>query len=168
MNTILGLDPGLTGGAVLINQDGSHTETYSFKKLGKEFDCRDYIDWLRSKMIEYDNDCCPITHAFIEKVASRPGQGVASMFKFGTTYGMQRAAIDCLSIPYTLVTPKQWTKVMCAGVDASLKAKDRSKVAFNRLFPNFEPSEKVNSAQKAGLIDALLIAEYGRRCLYGS
>lgn len=167
MSMILGLDPGLSGAMALISFEGGEVDFYAFKKLGKELDLRDAIDWLICKKVEYANNFTPIKHAFIEQVSSMPKQGVASTFKFGLTYGMQRGLVEYFNIPYTLVPPRVWTKDMFSGVSGGkeVKAKEKSKIAFSRLFPEFD-FLGANKSEETGIVDAMLIAEYGRRFMY--
>lgn len=165
MLAFIGLDPGKTGACVILTED-RHYETYAFKSMGKEYDERDFLDWLQSKKLEYENDGFQIAHAFVEQVAARPGQGVVSMFSFGRSYGSQRCVIAANKIPFTLVTPAKWTKEMHQGIPSHLKTKDRSEIAVSRLYPDFEPTEPCTKAQLQGVRDALLLAEYGLRGLF--
>ncbi|MFZ2109605.1 MAG: hypothetical protein WAV18_30225 [Roseiarcus sp.] len=48
--------------------------------------------------------------AIVELVASRPGQGVASVFKFGCGFGMVPGVIAARSVPLHLVTPAKWKR----------------------------------------------------------
>lgn len=165
MFAFIGLDPGLSGACVIMTEE-SYIEAYPFKRLGGEWDMRDFLDWISSKKLEFENDGYEIVHAFIEKVHSMPGQGVASTFKFGFAYGSQRACIEAVKIPYTLVTPQSWTKETHRGIPLHLKPKERSEIAINRLFPSLDLNGKFNKTQMVGIRDAILLAEYGRRSLF--
>src|ERR1700733_7692686 len=48
--------------------------------------------------------------AIVELVASRPGQGVASVFKLGSGFGMVRGVIAACGIPMHLVSPSKWKR----------------------------------------------------------
>jgi hypothetical protein len=97
-------------------------------------------------------------HIFIEKAQAMPGQGTVSMFNYGVGFGRILQKAHSVGVPYTLVHPRTWTKVMWAGTDSKLKPKQRSKQAAERLFPGV-------TFKGDGQIDAALIAEYGRRQL---
>ena len=105
------------------------------------------------------------SHVFVEKAQAMPKQGACSMFNYGRGFGEILGVIAALGFSHTLVPPQTWTKVMhrgCYGKDSKAKSLD----AATRLFPHvdllrtakcFKPDE--------GYIDALLIAEYGKRTL---
>jgi len=61
--------------------------------------------------------CRETTHAVVEQVASRPGQGVASTFKFGTSYGVVLGVLGALEIPVTHVTPATWKRAVGVTAD---------------------------------------------------
>ena len=91
----IGIDPGKKGGiAVLNGEDTPVAYPYSEEVL---------IDVLKATLCKTSK----ITAA-VEKVGAMPGQGVTSMFMFGTGYGFIQGALSALSIPYQLVPPKKW------------------------------------------------------------
>ncbi len=104
-------------------------------------------------------------HAFIEKVHSMPKQGVASTFTFGVGYGMVLGlcfALEAL-LRTELVPPQTWQKFMYSSMldPKSLEPKQRAMARFYDLWP--EMMEK--NVTHDGIVDAMLIAEYGRRTL---
>ena len=104
------------------------------------------------------------SHVFLEKAQSMPGQGVSSMFNYGVGFGTILGILAALKIPHTLVHPKTWCKVMHAGTTAD-DAKARSLEAVRRLFPSVPIIRPRCTKPDEGYVDAILIAEYGRRCL---
>ena len=68
--------------------------------------------------------------AIVELVASRPGQGVASVFKFGCGFGMVRGVIAASGVPLHLVTPGKWKRHF--GLDAD---KEKSRALALRFWP---------------------------------
>ena len=129
--------------------------------LDKVFDVHGLANILRG--IKREAKAADATiYGFLEAASARPGQGVSTMFKFGRVYGLAEGGLAVLRIPYELVNPAKWTKTMLAGVEGDGKA--RNTVAAKRLFPSLDlranPKCKVPSA---GIVDAILIAEYGRR-----
>lgn len=155
---VLGLDPGLRGAAAIIFDDGSvwyePMPTLSIEK-GEILN----IPELKC-MLQMRKEA--ISCAFLEKVSAMPGQGVSSTFKFGRTYGAIEAVLSCLEIPYQLVTPQKWTKVLHAGVEGG-DPKQRSLIAVTRLFPGISLTIGKGRKPHDGIVDALMIAEYGRR-----
>jgi crossover junction endodeoxyribonuclease RuvC len=98
----------------------------------------------------------------IEKVASRPGQGVTSMFTFGMGYGAVLGIAAALSVPVELVTPQRWKGIVLHGT-----AKDKSSaIAFcRRVFPGVPLVLPRCKVAHDGLADSLCLLEYGRRSL---
>ena len=94
MTVFLGVDTGFTGALWALNaSEGTCTfldmPILAIKKRGgkteREIDGPALHQWLRSLT------CRPeMVVAAVERVASRPGQGVTGMFRFGLGYGMVR------------------------------------------------------------------------------
>jgi len=136
---IIGIDPGASG--AIVAHDGE--SSLEFVKLSEtEYDISLFLKVL-------DLDCA---FAYIERVHSMPGQGVASSFKFGQSYGFLRGLLIGLSVPFEEVSPQKWQKSMGC---LSKGDKNVTKSKAQQLFPNV----KVTHA----IADALLIAEYGLR-----
>lgn len=177
---ILGIDPGLDGGLVLLGpdrqvikmyilptiestkkgtkkqKDGSTKETKSVKRL------LDLVE-LNRMFEDLKGD---VSHCFMEQVASRPGMSAPAVFKFGRVYGILEGLLTGHQIPYTLVTPQRWSKTIHAGIEGGMEPKDKSRVALGRLFPKVDLRASERSVKPhEGLMDGLLIAEWGRRFL---
>lgn len=141
--TYIGIDPGKTG-ALAVIEEGIAFVT--------PFDERGYIDTLLT--------CDPKqTVVCLEHVHSMPGQGVASVFKFGENFGWIQGVLMALNIPYELVTPQKWKKEFSATSD-----KNTSIDVCKRLFPSvsLKKSERCTK-DNDGFAEALLMAEYARR-----
>jgi crossover junction endodeoxyribonuclease RuvC len=150
---ICGIDPGRKG--ALVSLEGNVIKLRSMPDNEKD-------------LFETLVDLCPdVTHVFVEKAQSLPGNGSVGMFHYGDGFGQIKGVLAAMRIPYTLVPPRTWTKVMHAGCDVG-EPKARSLEAVRRLFPNIElrRTERCRNLDE-GFIDALLIAEYGRRTLSG-
>lgn len=149
---VIGIDPGKQGAIALLSND---PETCFFWLLA---DVERGIGMSFEEIIRrYD-----VQHAYIEKAQAMPHQGVVSMFTYGVGFGKLLGWCEMLSLPYTLVPPRTWTKEIhqgCAGESAKIK----SSQAVKRLFPKEDLKGLGSTRLHPGLIDALLIAEYGRR-----
>ena len=155
---IMGIDPGLSGGIVLLDLEKKEIkETRVMPSLGGQLDV--------STLSTYISECSlQVGCAVMEKVHAMPGQGVSSMFKFGQVYGMTEALLVSYKIPYVLVPPQRWTKQMHAGILSKMKPKAKSLLVAQRLFPQVNFLATRNSRKvHDGIIDAALLAEYGRR-----
>ena len=144
---ILGIDPGLDGGIAIL--DGSHIELLETiptqTKSGfikRQVDAQKLSNILRV----YPDIVC-----YLEGVASRPGQGVASVFSFGDTYGAIRGVLGALNIPVYTVTPSKWKKAL------SVSSKEDSLKAIKDLYPLMKMRKKDHN-----LAEAILIALYGK------
>ena len=73
---IAAIDPGLSGGLAILH--GGEVTAKPLPIAGKDLDLGTFSQWLK--------DSSPGL-VVIEKVHSMPGQGVASMFKFGQGFG---------------------------------------------------------------------------------
>lgn len=161
---IVGIDPGLDGAICTISQHNDEIDI-TFNKIpaiGNEPDYHALWDILV---------CLQDAHFFLEKVSAMPGQGVSSMFKFGRIYGALQALIAALKVPITEVRPQGWQKIMFEGIPKIVKPngkndpKKMARLAVKRLFPRYEELMIRAGCRTpdSGYIDALLIAEYGRR-----
>ena len=145
---ILGIDPGLDGGiAVLDGLSIELLETIPTMAKGgfikRQVDAQKLSNILRV----YPNLVC-----YLEGVASRPGQGVASVFSFGDTYGAIRGVFGALNIPTYTVTPSKRKK------ELKISSKEDSLKASSELFPSVKFKKKDHN-----IAEALLIAYYGQK-----
>lgn len=145
---ILGIDPGLDGGIAILN--GSEIELLETipteKKTGfikRQVDAQKLSNILR---------VYPISVCYIEKVASRPGQGVGSVFSFGDTYGCIRGVLGALNIPTYAISPQKWKK------ELKISSKEDSLKASKDLFSGLKFRKKDHN-----IAEALLLAYYGQR-----
>jgi len=145
MKAYLGIDPGKKGGIAIIHPDGAEAWRYP----GDIVSAAELLQEIRTHHA--------IILAVIEQVASRPGQGVRSMFSFGQNYGAWLGMLAAYGIPHTTVTPHKWQKaIMDAGTGDT---KERSLNMARRLFPGIDLKHKADD----GKSDALLMAMYARR-----
>jgi len=143
---VIGIDPGATGAIALLGNDLLLVEDWPGDIGGA-------ADLLRAWAATYQ-----IQMAGLERVASRPGQGVSSVFSFGTNYGAWQGILAGLGVPVVLLTPQAWQKrILCPSDGPDPKA--RSLAVARRLFPDAELTRKKDH----GRADALLLAEVVRR-----
>ncbi|MEE8372799.1 MAG: hypothetical protein V3R87_03575 [Dehalococcoidia bacterium] len=150
---VLGIDPGLNGALALYNEKGlgNILEIPSAKSTGRGRE----VLWSELNR-QWDELFFWADHVFLERVNARPLDGGASAFKFGSIYGGLRCLAVAKLIPYTLVTPVSWMKVMGVG----LGSKEASCLRAEQLFPgrNFRGPR---GGKKDGMAEASLIAKYG-------
>ena len=136
----LGVDPGKSGALSAIHENGEIEYI-----LCKQTE-RDLWDWLKGQTDGKD------AFALLEKVGARPGQGVSSMFKFGTSYGFLRGILIACTIPFEEVTPATWQRALRCLTKGD---KNVTKSKAQELFPAIKVTH--------GNADALLIAEHCKR-----
>jgi len=139
----LGCDPGASGGLTILGVN--ILAPSAFKMPDTERDLWDLMCSLKTW------DGLPV-RAAIERVASRPGQGVASMFKFGMGYGALRMAVIAAGIPFRDVTPGVWQKALGCQTGGD---KNVTKRMAQQLFPT--------NTWTHATADSALIAEWLRR-----
>lgn len=137
----IGIDPGLSGGIVMLQGDGIPLRYV--KMPATERDVFDLLNEVQSPAG---------AHAVLEFVRSSPQMGVSSAFTFGRGYGGLRMALVAVGIPFDEVTPRKWQQAMGCLTKGD---KNVSKRRAQELFPAITVTH--------ALADALLIADYCRR-----
>lgn len=149
---VVGIDPGQSGALAFLQVD-----TGAVLRLMPMPGVCEYAEIM---------DAAHPTAVFVEKAQAMPKQGVTSMFTYGHHAGILEGVLVALAIRHELVMPRLWMKTMHLGIAAKLSAKERSLHAAKRWFPktNLLATER-SKKPHLGIIDALLIAEWGRRKL---
>ncbi|MBB6254110.1 hypothetical protein [Nitrospirillum iridis] len=151
-HVVIGIDPGLSGAIAVLSPDGAlvvhDMPTHRLTRTELDLPALAHIfDGLAK-------EAAPV--AFLERVGAMPGQGVSSMFKFGTCFGALQGLLAAHFIPVTLVTPQSWKRAM--GCPAG---KDAARARASQLLPRqagLWPLKKHD-----GRAEAALIALYGQR-----
>ena len=144
--TIIGIDPGASGGIAWTHEDGIRVEKMPDTMQG---------EW---ELIAYIvNDSAMIYRhtefkAYLEQVHSSPQMGVKSSFTFGNGFGHLEMALTAAGIPFERVRPQVWQKSLGCMTGGD---KNVSKRKAQELFPQIKCTHATS--------DALLIAEFGRR-----
>lgn len=134
----IGIDPGVSGGMAMLNDDGQVISTFTFSEMTG----RDICDAIPNRVVG---------RACLEHVNAMPKQGVASTFKFGRSFGLLEGLLIGTETPYRLVRPQQWQKFLRC---MSRGDKNATKKAAQQRWPK----HKITHA----IADAMLIAEYCR------
>jgi crossover junction endodeoxyribonuclease RuvC len=155
---IAGWDPGLAGALFFLDPSGPtngeaidlpvHLLVRGGKKK-RELDVAGLVGILAAHRIE---------HAFVEAVASMPGQGVSSSFAFGKCFGVILGVLASHAVPVTLVTAAVWKRAL--GVP---KAKDGARARASQLLPG--AASQWTLVKQHGRAEAALLALYGARQL---
>ena len=150
---IVGIDPGVSGGIGFVKPDGTFWKCEHLPTMtvgtGKAKGKRKINAAELCRLLEAEQ----VTLCLIEKVASMPKQGVASVFSFGYSAGIIEGVVASLGIPYDFVTPQRWRK----HYSLIKSEKDASRAKAQQLFPDAPLGLKKDH----GPAEALLIARYG-------
>jgi len=151
----IGIDCGLSGAIAILNDDLRLADVYDMPVMagtgkrqqvnGAELARKLYP---HSSLFEDESAI-----AYVERVSAMPKQGVASMFSFGTSYGIVLGVLAALQIPVVLVTPQSWKKE--AGLVG--KHKDYCRTLIQQRYP----SAPLGRKRDIGRADAIAIALYG-------
>ena len=144
----IGIDPGLSGGIAILNQDGSVKEVVAMPDTP-----RDIYEFLLS----YKED----SRCVLEDVGhGMPGQSSKATATFARHNGHLEMALLALGIPTEKVTPQKWIKVYQLK-----KKKEQDKNEWKNVLKAKAQSLFPQLGKKVTLktCDALLIAEYARR-----
>jgi len=149
---LVAVDPGLHGAIAVLSPSGV-VSAVPMPLAGGALDLPAIASIIRDTFPQW---------VILEKVASRPGQGVASTFKFGMGYGSILGIAAAVGVPVELVTPQRWKGVVLHGT-----AKDKaSAIAYcRRVYPKVNLVPPGCRTPHDGLADSLCLLEYGRRVL---
>lgn len=166
----IGIDPGKSGGIVALSVFNKLIDKWPMPVLGDNLDVSAMFDLLKKLMDDY-----AIT-VIMEDVHSIFGVSASNNFTFGYVCGAIEAVVLCLKLKMIKVAPKTWQKEIWANGDKvfktkkpdqknpSIDTKATSLCAVTRLFPTVDLRKSSRAKIAAdGIVDALLLAEYGRR-----
>lgn len=166
----LGIDPGKSGAIVALTTGGKIVDKIPMPILGDNVDVARLYDAFLALHSKYN-----IT-VILEDVHSLFGMSASTNFVFGYVCGAIEAVVLCLKLKLVKVAPKTWQKEIWLNGDKvykpkkpeqknpSINTKATSLCAATRLFPKVDLRKSLRAKIAAdGIVDALLISEYGRR-----
>lgn len=171
MKTIIGIDPGKFGGIAILT--GTLNQIYPMPLKDNQFDINTFLDILNP----YYKDCGIV----VEDVHAIFGASAKSTFNFGYICGQINASIITSLGEFIYIQPKVWQKEIWIEEDRIVIPKeqryknkiitvfktDTKKTSFNackRIFPLINvPTTPKSKVPHDGIVDALLLSEYGRR-----
>lgn len=151
---MIAIDPGITGAIARISQSGAYeVKDLPVMEHGKgKAKVKKQINpsGLRDILEIYYREGETIV---IERISSMPGQGVATMFSMGDTFGCIRGVCAAMGFKVQIITPQSWKKYYGLGKD-----KEVCRAKAIELFPKAELSRKKDHNRA----EALLMANYGK------
>lgn len=118
MVTIVGIDPGATGGIFRLRYDLGEQVEAIMDSCSPEADETAYTltKMCKPRMLKnLEGELASGAEAelvVVEKVNAMPGQGVTSMFTFGTRFGVLLGALHTMELNVKLVPAQTWQKAM--------------------------------------------------------
>lgn len=157
--TILGVDPGLEGGFAILDGDSVIVEPMPVGEEGLD------VQELYRLLSHY----APLVSAcYLELQQMRPQQ--SGQFTIGRNFGKIEALLTVCHIKYQTVRPADWSKHYAHGITEKDPHKRYTaiKQARREIAATLYPGIDLRKSERAklphdGLVDALLIADYGLR-----
>ena len=141
---ILGVDPGLAGALAFLFPQHDRVVAIDMPTVAGGVDVASLAERIRQMAPDF---------AVVETASSRPGQGVASAFKFRAGWGAVIGVIAALGVPLHLVSSSKWKRHF--GLDAD---KERSRALALRLWPSH--ADLFDRKRDHGRAEAALLARY--------
>lgn len=151
---VIGIDPGATGAIAILGTDSQLHDIIDLPAVTGSVDGWYAIANTFDAIATHDD----VRLAVIEGVRSRPGQGVASVFKFGRCLGVLEGLVAAQLWRAESPAPSTWKKDMGLSKD-----KDTSRHMAMRLWPDH--THRFSRVKDDGRAEAALMAEWGRRLL---
>ena len=163
MSYVIGIDPGISGAIVLLN-DGDVVKcwdmpiTTKLSGSGNEVNAYLLADVVREASEIGKIECC-----YIERVSAGGGatgegkrtMGATSAFGFGRSAGVIEGVMAALGVKVVFVLPATWKR----RYSLTGKDKDASRTLALQMFP--EMSDMLRRKKDNGRSDAMLIASFG-------
>jgi hypothetical protein len=145
----MGVDPGMTGAAAFVNEAGEY---------------RGFIDYPGSASFLFHELTRMIGNAtivltVIEHVHLMPKQGIVSGGKFMRNFGILEGVVAALELPYELITPQRWRKILDSSVPLKPTKEDLRQYVIKRWPASAEDLKRKKDHNRS---EAILIAEYAR------
>jgi crossover junction endodeoxyribonuclease RuvC len=154
---VVAIDPGVSGAIALIDKRYGRMSVWDMPVAiieGRRK--RRVVDDKALALLLYQQVPKDVTGA-IEQVNAHPGEGVASAFSFGRSYGVARGVMCGLGIEFVDVLPVQWKRFQ----GLLKKQKEDSRLLALEKYPQMKAA--LGLKKHNGRAEALLIADYVMR-----
>lgn len=109
MNTVLGIDIGVSGAIALVREDGELIDVWDMPCLRDGPKNRRTINAPLLAELVYKSHAA---RAYVEAVGPRPAEGAVGAFAFGDSKGVVRGVLAAAGIPAIFIQPTQWKRVV--------------------------------------------------------
>jgi hypothetical protein len=156
MNQFIGIDGGLNGGIVIIDENQQVINKFVMPTLKSDnkthYDAKRIVEIFKT-LNEKEN-----IKVILEKSHVRPISGKRASFMTGFGYGLMQGILESLGISYEIVKPQTWMKEL-----EITSTDEKGSILFcQRKWPNekWTATERCTIAH-TGLTDAACLALYG-------
>lgn len=169
MHTVMGIDPGKRGAVVCLSVKEAAVlmavplpeDMKAFARLLDEAIGWGYAGGLQ---VMIEQAACIRIAAQGER-----GRSGTSMFNYGQGFGRLEGVLSTRNVPVGYVRPQIWSKALTGHFrPLSEDPKVRALMAVQALFPGLGLIQPRCRTPHSGIVDALLIAEWGRRNLHAA
>ena len=158
----VGIDNGISGAVTVLNQEGSVVTSFTLPstrvRSHNELDVRGFHKMMHERKLAPDTVQCVVIEA--------PGgsQSAAAAAVMSGVFHALRAYLDLFQFRWERVTPQAWQKVLLGSNIPAGTTKELALDTARRLWPaeSFLATDR-SKVPHSGIVDAALIAEYGRR-----
>ncbi|WP_442755874.1 hypothetical protein ACNHKD_04250 [Methylocystis sp. JAN1] len=155
MKNIIGIDIGVRGALALISPAGDLLEIADMPVLNDGPKGRPAVNAPLLAELIYRWHA---SHAFVEMVGARPGEGAVGAFAFGRSRGVVEGVLGACGVSATHVAPATWKRAV--GIPAGREgAKDAARSAAIRRWPG--KAQIFARVKDDGRAEAALIAVAG-------
>lgn len=153
---IIGVDPGLSGALVALEDDGTYFDHLDMPSIIVQSKGRVNAAAIQAWIVKVRAaGATDLRHCYIELVGAMPKQGGSSQFSFGHNTGMVEGVVIGAGVPITRIHPATWKK----AAKMTGKPKDAVRSRCVDLYPGVRV---LDSKGKGGAVaDAMLIARVG-------
>ena len=155
MVLIGGVDPGKNGAITIIDTEALTLQSFEMPMFAIQKKVKTVWVPNPTGMADVLETC---DHVYLEHIQYMPGDGGQGSFSFGLNFGMLQGVVGALNIPYSLVRPAVWKRIMKCTAD-----KDTSLQRASEVFPACRSywTRKGKKAYNEGVAESALIALYG-------
>ncbi len=147
LNKYIGIDPGKSGGLVIIDETG---EAKAYKCPDKVFDMSVLFK------IAIGGTAPDKVKLLMERVWARPNNAVRSAFAYGVNYGQWMGIVACHEVPLQTCLPTDWIRYYECSKDLEYQERKRwLKEKAKSLYPNLNVTLMT--------ADSILIADYAMK-----
>ena len=152
----IGIDNGLKGGIIVLDEKQKVIASHVMPVIGttkKEYD----IQAITKILLSHNTDVI----CMLEKAQPQFRDGGKQAFKTGYGYGVMQGLLTALNIPFQIIPPKKWQKIVFDGLNQT-DTKLASALFCKRKWPlvGWKATQRCTTDHD-GLTDAACIAYFG-------